>query len=328
MKTGTIISLVVSAVIGLLAVAATVPFDEATSNVASWSEPLFWLGLVLIAVPTIIASRAVYKRLMKRLAQTVPATPPADHWAERKRLEISVIANLSAHREPNASPIAGEPENSRLRELKDAIEAGQFDAEINGPKPNVMSTVTFADFEMYVAATNKPYWVEVLHCWQLVQNPPAGKLAEALKAKRIPLLTFLDLVREADWQVLDPQGYGGFDLIHGLSEAAGLGDISLLGKPIDRQMPSFIKSEKLQRIPPVAWTNQEIDTLSCFKFKNPGYVIGLRDDNAETATKVDPGNRLAYQGYADLHIETEGLLDWLENDAEAYRGHYARTYGD
>lgn len=45
-------------------------------------------------------------------------------------------------------------------------------------------------------------------------------------------------------------------------------------------------------------------------------------------TKCDAGNAAVVPGYADLHVETDGLLDWLENDAQAYHGYHARTYDD
>ena len=323
-----IVGLVGSAVIGFLILTATVSRDEATSNVASWLGWLFLLGFLLLVIPMIIASIRLYRRLMTRLDQTVPAAPPADHWAHRKRLEISVLANVSAGRQPTESPIDKDPEDSRLRELKDAIDAGELDAQNNEYRANAFSTVTLADFELYVAATNKPYWIEVLHRWQAVQNPAPGKPSDELKEKRIPLLKFLEIARSHGWNVLEPSGYEGYDLIHGISEGAGLGDIALLGKIVDTQLPSFTPTGRLKRIPVEFWSNHEIDPMTCFELKNPGVVVRLKSDNLETQTKHDGGTFIALGNYADLHIETDGLMEWLKTDAESSRGHHQRTYGD
>ena len=320
--------LVGSAVIGFLILTATVSRDVATSNVASWSGPLFLLGLLLLVVPMIIASIRLYRRLMNRLAQTVPAAPPADAWAHRKRLEISVIANVSAGREPNARPIVGDPENSRLRELKDAISDGELDAELNGRRANVRSTVTLQGFTIYVAATNKPHWIELLYRWQKVQAPLESELSNELKEKRIPLLRFLEIAKQHGWDMLSPGGYEAFDLIHGITEAAGLGDLVMLGKKLDRQLPAFTATGRLQVIPNKLWQTHVIEPQSCLIFTNPGNVVGFEDENLKTHTRCEQGNPLAFQDYADLHLQTEGLLDWLDNDAKHYRGHTQKAYGD
>lgn len=328
MKTGTIISLVISAVIGFLILAATVPLDKATSNFASWSGPLIWVGLALIAVPIIIASTVLYKRVTKRLAQSVPAAPPADHWANRMRLEISVIANVSAGREPTESPIDKDPANSRLRELKDAIDTGSLEAEKNGSRPNVNSTVTLEDFEKFVSQANKQYWVEVVRRWQGGQAPSGDELKEELKEKRIPLLRFLEIAGRHGWPILDPGGYGGFDLIHGISESAGLGDLVLLGKKIDPQLPGMTDATRRERLPAELWQSHEINAITCFIFTNPGLVVGLVRRNKETQTKCDRGNAPALPNYKDLYLETAGLMKWLKNDADQYRGFFQETYGD
>jgi len=205
MKRWGVISTVGGSIGAILILAASVPLDEATGNLASWLKPLgqepaksilFWIGVGVIVIALILPIPALLARIDKRIGQTIPAdTTPADHWAHRKRLEISVIANVSAGREPNARPIVGEPENSRLRELKDAIADGEIDAELNGRRANVRSTVTLHDFTIYVAATNKPHWVELLHRWQKVQTPAPDEPSDELKEKRIPLLKFLEIAR-------------------------------------------------------------------------------------------------------------------------------------
>lgn len=331
MKTGTI-AILVSIVVAVAMIVVAVPPDEATDNAANWfvkSRPyLFWTGLVVLFGFAIYLIKKYVKRIDKVIDAANPADQPlpADHWAERKRLEISVIANISAHREPNASPIAGEPENSRLRELKDAIDEGHLDAEINGPKPNATSTVTLKDFVLYVAATNKTYWKELLDRWQAVQilsDDPSDELK-----KRIPLLEFLEIAKMHGWDVMEADGYEGFDLIHGITEAAGLGDLVVLGKKINQHMPSLTLTARLQEIPSEFWRTHAINTMSCLSMTGAGMVIGLQKDNAHVQTECDQGNRQESQEYADLYLKSEGLIDWLENDAKSYRGHTEKAYGN
>lgn len=111
---------------------------------------------------------------------------PNDHWTERRQLEISILANVSAGLDPYHSPIDSDPALSRLRELKDAILTNEIDASLNGEHPNVMSTITLREFELYVSATNKPYWVEVLHRWQSRHSKEVSSEAVS-KSKRIRL---------------------------------------------------------------------------------------------------------------------------------------------
>ena len=158
MKRWGVISTIGGGIGAILILAVSVPLDEATGNLASWLKPLgqepaksilFWIGIVVIVIALILPIRTLLGRIDKRIDQTRPVdATPVDHWAERMRLEISVIANVSANREPTASPIDKDPENSRLRELKDAIDAGELDAEINGEKASVWSKVTAASRSM------------------------------------------------------------------------------------------------------------------------------------------------------------------------------------
>lgn len=328
----------------LLVLAASVPFEDLTQNLTSYIEPLgldhlfayladektqsavFRFGILLLSI-VLGAQVGRFAFRAKRQEDSDPAEK-SDHWAERQRLEISVLANVSAGREPTASPIDKDPENSRVRELNDAIDAGHLVAEINGERPNVMSTVTLNEFTLYVAATNKPYWVEVLHRWQLVQNPAPDSSNYELKEKRIPLLKFLEIARKHGWDVLQADGYEGYDLLHGINEAAGLGDLVVLGKIINQRMPGLTNTFTLQRIPAETWRTLEIDALSCFKLMSPGIVVGLADDNAKTQTKFITITAMGHQDYANLHLETKGLMDWLKNDAETYRGHTLKAYGE
>ena len=109
--------------------------------------------------------------------------------------------------------------------------------------------------------------------------------------------------------MLEPGGYEGFDLIHGITEAAGLGDITLLGKIVDKVLPSYTATGRLNRIPASYWIDHEIDPMTCFNFSNNGLVLGLGGENQKTQTQHDGGHPISSTEYADLHLETDGLMD-------------------
>jgi len=322
----------VTVLIGVLAIVTSNSLDEATGNIATFLQPfesyLFWIGWAAVMGVMIYIAIKLMKRVGDTLDKHAPSeeAPPTDHWAERQRLEISVIANVSVGREPTDIPIDKDPENSRFRELKDAIDTDEMDSDLHGDCANFLSTVTLDEFTMYVAATNKPYWIEVLHRWQAAQ-PLSHQQGEKLK-RRIPLLEFLEIAKMHGWDVMEADGYEGFDLIHGITEAAGLGDLVILGKKINQHMPSLTLTARLQEIPSEFWRTHAINTPSCLSMTGAGMVIGLQKDNAHVQTECDQGIRQESQEYADLYLKSEGLIDWLENDAKLYRGHTEKAYGN
>jgi hypothetical protein len=158
----------------VLMFAATVPPEDATSRLTAWLQ---WLGLDAlpawlraVAGITFLAIAALY--WIARIYQRSAAD--SDHWAERNQLEISVIANVSAGRESTAMPIDSDPENSRLRELKDAIEQGTLDATLKKGRGDMWAKVALGAFNDFVAASNKPYWIKVLDRWEARQMQAAA----------------------------------------------------------------------------------------------------------------------------------------------------------
>lgn len=168
-------------IIGLLSVvgtalmfAATVAPEDATSRLTAWVQ---WLGLDALPVwlravggVALLTMAALYWIVLK-YRQSVARS---DHWAERNQLEISVIANVSAGRESTAMPIDSDPENSRLRELKDAIEQDLLIATLKDGNVDVWAKVNLGAFRDYVTASSKPYWIEVLRRWEARQMQAAA----------------------------------------------------------------------------------------------------------------------------------------------------------
>ena len=137
-------------------------------------DPIIWfvLGLAAFVLMIFMFERmsAYRHRRASTGLQKTEKPERTDHWTEREQLEISILANVSDGLDPYNSPIDSDPALSRLRELKDAILTDGIDASINGERPNVKSTVSLKSFKQYVAATNKPYWVEVLQRWEARQK--------------------------------------------------------------------------------------------------------------------------------------------------------------
>ena len=146
---------------------------------------LFVIGLCTFAAMVIIFERLAARRHRRRSAAPQKTGKPErnDHWTERKQLEIYVLANASSGVDPIALPVDKDPQLTRLRELKDAITRDELDATLNGDRPNVMSTISLQSFEQYVSATNKLYWVEVLHRWQARQNKEPNQQANTRKER-------------------------------------------------------------------------------------------------------------------------------------------------
>lgn len=97
--------------------------------------------------------------------------PFRDHWAERDRVEISVLANVSTHLPATHVPINKDPENARFRQLKDAVNTGELKAvDMHGDRANAMTSVTIDAFERYARKSGKKYWLAVLRRWEKKQS--------------------------------------------------------------------------------------------------------------------------------------------------------------
>lgn len=231
-----------------------------------------------------------------------------DHWTERKQVEIYVLANASAHQEPTALPVDKDPQLTRLREMKDAITLGELDATLNGERPNAMSTISLESFQQYVAATNKPYWVEILHRWQARQSSPTSRIS------------LLDLAREAEargWKILDPNSLHVLDFFDGIRQLGVDGAAGIYGRPV-HTFEKLTRHEPLVRIPEDHWRTHHIDIISFFKWAN-SLQYGYAEDNFETRV-IGLTRNHGNVSFADIHLDRAGALAWLQTDALEFRG--------
>jgi len=215
-------------------------------------------------------------------------------WTERKQVEIYVLANASANLEtPTTSPTDQEPQLTRLRELRDAIENEELDAQLNLEKP-MWSTVTLRDFEQYVAATSKFYWQEVLHRWQARQDhshpaaTPDWKIGQAMD------------------YVAEQLGYGGEEDIDKkyqnpamlLTSKAASGDVELWGK----RMVGPLKAESVRRkIEKEDWKNRELTVWASQPYVRKSQTTSIGHGN-------DP------QGLTDLYVNEAEIrsIEWQQ----------------
>lgn len=239
----------------------------------------------------------------------------ADHWTERKEVEIYVLANASANVEPTATPVDRDPQLSRLRELKDAIARGELDARINGARPNAMSTVALSKFRQYVAATNKPYWIEVLHRWEARQAlEPTGQVNLSQQNFRMSLRELHVLAIERGWKLADSVSLEVLGFHKGLRQAGCDGEIRFWGRK-QHTFESLTRNEPLLEIDKNYWVENWLDQTALIKHDNQGNVLGLKEDNFVTGTlNLSGANRIA-----DIFVERDQAVRWLETGALAFK---------
>ena len=264
---------------GLIVAAAGLSPQDATSNLSAWVEFLgledvpYWLTTdsadmygVIIGLTSVALAFASIRGWGKNT--TVHLTWPflrrlekpilegsGEHWTERKQLEISILANVSAGLDPYHSPIDSDPALSRLRELKDAILTNELDATINGEKPNVWSTVTLRDFDLYVA-TNKTHWNEILQRWRKRQDanePKPQPNWKICKAMDYIAAQFGNENEESlDTKYLDPTRL--------LTAKARSGDIKVWGKRIFGKDNAELSARIIE---PSYWNDIELSVWAC-----------------------------------------------------------------
>jgi len=184
-----------------------------------------------------------------------------DHWAERKQVEISALANVSAGREPTDFPIANDPENARFRQLKDAVNTGELKAaDLHGDRANVMTAITIDEFRKFANRAGKDYWKAVLARWGAKQPAANGNRPRSILADPEPGITM------AAWWAVMESAWGKYKrenspdtstdqnarigalmhmVAHTVSEAAMVGSLAIKGRP-----PGEIEFEE---IPKATW---------------------------------------------------------------------------
>ncbi len=91
------------------------------------------------------------------------------------RREIYVIANLSVGRTPHDLPIDRDPQLTRLRLLKDAIQDGQLLATLEGEKPNAWATVTPGELRKFAEKKRHSDLLAVVERWTALHKGDEDK---------------------------------------------------------------------------------------------------------------------------------------------------------
>lgn len=87
----------------------------------------------------------------------------SDDWADSERVEIYVLANVAAGREPFSLKLHGGTALARLRELKTAIDSQEMPALLRSERANIHTAVSLSDFGIW--ASDKSHWFDVVKTW-------------------------------------------------------------------------------------------------------------------------------------------------------------------
>ena len=102
----------------------------------------------------------------------------AEIWFKRDRLEIHVIANLCAGVAVKF-PYRHEAAMAWGRWLKDAVTAGELEAQLNGDEPNNQSTVDRKALRAFATLKNDPDLLQFCDKWDAAHNRSRGALGKA-----------------------------------------------------------------------------------------------------------------------------------------------------
>lgn len=324
MKTGTKISLVLL-VVAILAIVTNATLDVSANNARTYLDPirpyLFWIVWAVIIGVLILLTRRYMTRIDGMLDSGSPSgmQPSQDHWAERQRLEISVLANVSAGREATDFPIAKDPENARFRQLKDAVNTGELNAaDLHGDRAGIMTAITIDEFRKFVKQSGRNYWVEVLERWDAKQPAVPHGQRDSVLSDPEPGLTM------AAWWAVMESAWGRFkrdnppdtstdlnarirSLMHMVasivSEAAMVGSLTIKGRP-----PGEIEFEE---IPKATWRLAAI-------VANPN-VMSIWKLEVTARSSVDPDRIERVLSYDSLIVDFEefqAVFDSMGPDPE------------
>lgn len=159
-------------------------------------------------------------------------------------------------------------------------------------------------------------WTGRKPTWQIVSGPPQES------QNRLALTEFYAAARQQGWDFLAEQDLF-LDLAIGLREAALDGAIEIWGrKQLAIGLPAAPK-DVLVKIPAEYWQHHEIDGLRMARINSDtGMIEGLETNNFSVSTRNLPA-RVAdvdHTTYRDLHLNFIQATDWLQTDAEAYKG--------
>lgn len=159
-------------------------------------------------------------------------------------------------------------------------------------------------------------WTDRKPTWQIVSGPPQES------QNRLPLTEFYAEARQQGWDFLADQDLV-LDLAIGLREAALDGAIEIWGRRQQTATLASTPKDVLLKIPAEYWQHHEIDGPRMVRINSDtGAIEGLETNNFAVSTRNLPA-RVAdvdLTTYRDLHLNFIQATDWLQTDAEAYKG--------
>lgn len=166
-------------------------------------------------------------------------------------------------------------------------------------------------------------WIGRKPGWQIVFGPPEES------QNRIPLTEFYLEARARGWDFASDRQLL-LDLAIGLREAGLAGGIEMWGRKCRVEAVPRAPGEPLVKIPAAFWKHHDIDGLRMAIAGNgdTGAGAGLETNNALVGTRPMPTGDadLDDATYKDIHLNYIQAMDWLQTDANPYKGISRRGY--
>ena len=138
--------------------------------------------------------------------------------------------------------------------------------------------------------------------------------------KRISLIDFYKEAEKKGWDFSSDGSLHILDIAEGIRQAGLDGVIRTWGKKVN-MFDSITKSEPLLELPKTYWKNYKLNAVAALKtIYNDN--SGLNDENFPICTHNIAGG--IGERYQDIHLYTEQSLEWLNTEAEQYKGRNKR----
>lgn len=155
------------------------------------------------------------------------------------------------------------------------------------------------------------YYDVWLNSAQIAGVFPSFKAAyNPVATSRIPLLEFIELAENDGWDISGRDNLQILDLLDGLNQAGGDGDIRFWGRLNRNQFDSLARAERLIPIDVKHWVDFQIEPSAA--------ITGSENFKTLTYDPRQTANRTA--GYIDLHLEREAAKTWLRLKAKSFQG--------
>jgi hypothetical protein len=144
---------------------------------------------------------------------------------------------------------------------------------------------------------------------------PAGHVSS--ERSNLPLLDLFKLAeKNYAWDFTSSHSLHELDFLYGLRQDGSFGTLTFLGKTNRNSFESLTRNELLVQIHAEHWRDYEIDHRKAVQEQDNFYMW--------TLNKRAGAENMRAGGYADLHIDREQAIRWLQNSADSYKGRTKR----